>query len=109
MAEERARRADVDVQLAPGERNTRERLLVTNRGPAPATGVSVEFVRPLSAGMPDGAYQAIAQRRFDLYPGDTQHFLLTPDGDTAPRYEISLRWTDAAGDHERGRVIHHGG
>lgn len=58
--EERARQADVDVRLAPSEANSRAELIVNNGGPAPASEVSVSFIRPRSAGGVDGAFQGIA-------------------------------------------------
>lgn len=106
-AEKRAKHADVDIRLAAPEANSRDKLIVSNGGPAPASGVSVSFVRPLSAGGVDGAFQGITQRHFDLQPGDSELLRLSPDYDTAPRYEVAVRWTDLAGVHERVRVINH--
>lgn len=108
-AEEHAKHADVDVRLAPPEANSSGTLIVDNRGPAPASRVRVTFVRPLSAGTVDGAFEAIAQRRFDLRPGDCQSLRLSPDYDTAPSYEVAVHWTDNAGDHELLRAINHFG
>lgn len=55
----------------------------------------------------DGAFGEIAQRHFDLRPGDSEVLRLSPDFDSAPRYEVVVRWTDLAGDHQQVRVINH--
>lgn len=105
--EERAKHADVDVKLAPRVANSSDELIVCNKGPAPASEVSVSFVRPLSAGGVDSAFGGIAQRHFDLRPGDSEVLRLSADFDTAPRYEVAVYWTDPAGDHELVREINH--
>lgn len=105
--EKHAKHADVDVRLAAPEANSSDHLIVDNRGPALASGVAVSFVRALSAGVVDGAFERLAQRRFDLRSGDSELLRLSPSYDTATRYEIAVRWTDAAGDQERVRVIDH--
>ncbi len=106
-AEERAKQADVDVRLAPLEANSTEVLIVSNGGPAPASEVTVSFIRALSSGSVDGALGEIARHHFDLRPGDSETLRLSPDFESAPRYEVAVRWTDLAGDHERVRVINH--
>lgn len=105
--QERAKQADVDVRLAALEANSTEVLIVSNGGPAPASEVSVSCIRPLSAGGVDGAFGEIAQRHFDLRPGESEVLRLSPDFDSAPRYEVAVRWTDLAGDHQQVRVINH--
>lgn len=104
---EAARHAEVEVRLAPPEGNSAETLVVTNRGPANATSVSLSFVRPLSAGGIDGAFEAISRRTFELRPGRSERLRLAPDYDTAPQYEVALRWSDGAGMHETTSVINH--
>lgn len=105
--QERAKHADVDVRLAPPEANSSERLIVNNQGPATASGVSLSFVRARSAGGIDGSFEGMAHRSFELRPGDSESLRLSQDYGAAPQYEVALRWTDGAGDHERVRLINH--
>jgi hypothetical protein len=106
--EQRMSHADVDVKLAPRERNAVARLLLSNAGPAAASNVSISFVRPLSGdGGRDGAFDLLEPQRFELAPGGSQHLALSPDGEIPSRYEVAVQWTDPAGEHERLRVISH--
>jgi hypothetical protein len=102
---EQAKKADVDIRLAAREANSSAKLVVSNDGPANASQVSVGYVRPLSSGGTIAAFKQFAQRRFDLRSGDIEVIRLDADFDTAPRFEVAVRWTDPAGDHERVRLI----
>ncbi|MGB3259172.1 MAG: hypothetical protein WBA72_14435 [Ornithinimicrobium sp.] len=104
---ERARHADVDVRLGAMETNSSYKLIVSNRGPHAASGVSLSFVRALSSGIVDGSFDAIAQHKFDLKPGDSESLRISPTFETARRYEVVVRWTDGAGTEELVRQITH--